>query len=96
MNYFTFVKNNWAKMGSNYKTGVSSAKMKEAFKKAKGTGATNEKQLSKKFSVSDNKHFERGVKMVKGAIEQDIKEGHADMYKNMDDMWNNAHRRQYN
>lgn len=37
MNYFTFVKNNWAKLGlANYKTGVSSAKMKEAFKKSKG------------------------------------------------------------
>ena len=87
MNYFTFVKNNWAKLGlANYKTGVSSTKMKEAFKKSKGAKAdTSEKQLSNKFSTADNKHFKRGVKMVKEAIEQDTNK---EQYKNMDDMWN--------
>lgn len=88
MNYFTFVKNNWARLGlANYKAGVSSTKMKEAFKKSKGTVDTSEKQLSKRFSAADNKHFQRGVKTVKEAIEKDLKTGNADMYKNMDDMW---------
>jgi hypothetical protein len=94
MNYFTFVKNNWAKLGlANYKTGVSSAKMKEAFKKSKGAPEkpiknkldTSDKQLSNKFSAVDNKHFKRGVKMVRDAIEQDPDK---EQYKNMDDMWN--------
>ena len=33
MNYFTFVKNNWARLGfSNYKSAISAPKMKDAFR----------------------------------------------------------------
>ncbi len=62
MNDFTFVKNNWAKLGlANYKTGVSSTKMKEAFKKAKDV---NTKAL--KTSVeADNSRKRREAEMAK-------------------------------